>query len=137
MAGFVVLDSEAVSALANASRSPKAAKRAQAVLTSAARHQALVRTPVAVLAEVYRGHPADAAVNRVLRAAAPAVNTTARIARIAGGLLARYRRSSRDAVDALVVATAVRMGGAIIATHDVKDFRALAVDHPNIKIVGI
>ncbi|HSH60219.1 MAG TPA: PIN domain-containing protein [Acidimicrobiales bacterium] len=105
------------------------------MLTSAARHQALVRTPAAVLVEVYRGHRADAAVNRVLRAAAPAVNTTTRIARIAGVLLARHRRSSRDAVGALVVATAVHLGGAIIATHDPKDFRALAVDHPNIKIV--
>lgn len=137
MAGFVVLDAGAVSALANAAGSPEAAKRAQAVLTSAARQGALIRTPAAALAEVYRGNRADAAVNRVLRSAALAVNTTPRIARIAGGLLSRHHPPSVSAVDALVIATAIRLGGALVATHAPDDLRTLATDHPNVKVVAL
>jgi hypothetical protein len=33
-----------------------------------------------------------------------------------------------------VVATAVRLGGGVIATSDPDDLRALAADHPNVRI---
>ena len=41
------------------------------------------------------------------------------------------------AVDALVVATAIRFGGGIILTHDVEDLRNLASDHANVTVAGI
>ena len=39
-----------------------------------------------------------------------------------------------SAVDAMVVATAIRLGGALIATADTHDLTALAQNHPNVKI---
>lgn len=73
----------------------------------------------------------------MLRSVAPAVDTTVRVARIAGGLLARHGGSSRDTVDALVVATAIRLGGGVIPTSNPGDLRVLASDHPNVKIVAL
>jgi hypothetical protein len=37
-------------------------------------------------------------------------------------------------VDALVVATAIRLGGGIVATGDPDDLRSLAREHANIKV---
>ena len=39
------------------------------------------------------------------------------------------------AIDALVVATAVRLGGGIIVTHEAFDLRALAAGHPNLVVL--
>jgi len=52
------------------------------------------------------------------RGYAPVVTTGLRIARIAGHLLAKAGRGSELAVDALVVATTIRLGGGMILTHD-------------------
>ena len=41
------------------------------------------------------------------------------------------------AVDALVVATAIRFGGGVILTCDVDDLRNLAADHANVTVAGI
>ena len=41
------------------------------------------------------------------------------------------------AIDALVIATAVRFGGGIVATHDPADLRLLAAGHPNVSVVEI
>lgn len=41
------------------------------------------------------------------------------------------------AVDALVVATAVRLGGGIVLTHDPIDLTRLAAQHPNVVKAGI
>jgi hypothetical protein len=60
-----------------------------------------------------------------------------RIARVAGHLLARAGRGSEAAVDAVVVATAVRLGGGLILTHDPSDLRALAARHPNVAVAAI
>ncbi len=38
------------------------------------------------------------------------------------------------AIDALVVATAIRLGGGLILTHDPDDLSALAAGHPNVRI---
>jgi len=133
----LVLDSEAVSALAHARSNPKAARRAQAVLTAAHRLAALVRVPAPVLAEVCRGGARDAAVQRVLRQVGRAVPTGELIARRAGALLMSAGMDSAHAVDAFVVATAVVLGGAVVATGDPVDISRLARPHPNVKVLGL
>jgi predicted nucleic acid-binding protein len=39
-----------------------------------------------------------------------------------------------SAVDAIVVATAIRLGGALIVTSDPDDLSRLAMDHPDVEI---
>jgi predicted nucleic acid-binding protein len=134
---FLVLDSEPLSALAAARERGVAARRAQAVLAEAARRNALVRIPAAVLTEVYRGTRRDAAVDRIVGRANRVVALDHRIARLAGGLLGRHGLDSRHAVDASVIATAVRLGGAAVLTGDAGDLRPLARDHRNVAIVPL
>jgi hypothetical protein len=88
--------------------------------------------PIAVLAEVYRGDASDAGVDRLFVSGVRRAGLDLRTARTAGQLRARARVGS--AVDAIVVATAVRLGGAVIATADPSDLGALAADHPNVAI---
>lgn len=137
MPAFVVLDSEAVSALARARERGATARRVQAVLAEAARRNALVRVPSAVLAEVYRGGRGDAAVDRVVGRGNRVVPLDQRIARTAGGLLGRDELDSCHAVDASVVATAIRLGGAVVLTADPDDLRSLAREHRNVAIVPL
>jgi len=85
-----------------------------------------------VLAEVYRGDASDAGIDRLSGRAADVVPLTPGIVRLAGLLRSVARRGS--AVDAIVVATAVRIGGAVVATSDPHDLEALAADHPNVRI---
>jgi hypothetical protein len=61
----LILDSEALHALAHASRRSVLADRARAILGVSHEEGALVRVPAPVLAEVFRGSPADAPVHRV------------------------------------------------------------------------
>ena len=60
-----------------------------------------------------------------------------RIARITGHILAESGEGSEYAVDALVVATAVRLGGGLIVTHDPDDLARLAAGHHNVAVAGI
>ena len=84
------------------------------------------------------GWGVDEHIDQVLaRRFAKVVTTGVRIARIAGHLLARHGAGSELAVDALVVATAIRFGGGLVLTHDPTDLGALAADHPNVAIVGV
>jgi predicted nucleic acid-binding protein len=107
-------------------------------MRSAHLRNAPVRIPAAVLVELYRGRGSDEAIDVVLaRGFAQVVTTGARMARIAGHLLARIDADSALAIDALVVATAVRLGGGIIATHDPSDLRTLAAGHPNVVVLQI
>ena len=134
MAAFVVLDSEAVSALAAPLERGVAARRVRAIVAEAARRSALVRIPASVLTEVYRGTRRDAGVDRVIGRGNRVVQLDHRTARIAGGLLGRDDLDSCHAVDAAVVATAIRLGGAVIATGDPDDLRSLARDHSNVVV---
>jgi len=94
--------------------------------------------PSAVLLELHRGQGTDEAVDAVLaRGFAQVVTTGARIARIAGHLLASAGSGSEMAIDALVVATTIRLGGGIVATHDPNDLALLAAGHPNVAIAAI
>jgi predicted nucleic acid-binding protein len=133
----LVLDAEALSALAEAPRRPKAARRAQAVLTAAHNLRALVRIPAPVLAEVCRGAARDAAIHRVLRQVGRVVPTGRAVARRAGALLFAAKLDSSHAIDAFVVATAVALGGALVATSDPEDIAHLASGHPNVTTLAL
>lgn len=91
-----------------------------------------------VLVELYRGRGTDQPIDAVLaRGFAQVVTSGARIARIAGHLLADAGAGSEMAIDALVVATAVRFGGGVVATHDPDDLSRLGGRHPNVAILEI
>lgn len=60
------------------------------------------------------------------------MTTGVRIARIAGHLLADIGAGSELAIDALAVATAIRLGGGIVATHDPDDLHRLAGRHTKV-----
>lgn len=106
--------------------------RAEAIGRVVARDGGRPVVPMVVLAEVYRGDASDASVDRLARHSAEVVPLTLPLARLAGRL--RRRSGKGSAVDAIVVATAVRLGGGVIATADPGDMRALAADHPNVRI---
>ncbi|MGH9102182.1 MAG: hypothetical protein ACRDYD_04245 [Acidimicrobiales bacterium] len=65
------------------------------------------------------------------------VATGMRVARIAGHLLAALDAGSELAVDALVVATAIRLGGGLVLTHDPTDLHRLAAGHINVAVAAI
>ena len=130
----LVLDTRALEVVANTAADRGAARRMQSMLTSAARLGVPVRVPTAVLAEVYRGTPADAAVDRVLGHGIRPITMGHAMARLAGRLRHRDRLNSCHTVDTFVVAAAVRLGGGIVATGDPADLRSLAREHPNVKI---
>lgn len=133
----LILDTRALEVAANPKADIGAARRMRDILTSAARMGIPVRVPTAVLAEAYRDIPADAALDRVLGSGIRPVTTGQAMARLAGGLRYRDRLDSCHAVDALVVATAIRLGGGLVATGDPDDLRSLAREHPNINVQAL
>jgi predicted nucleic acid-binding protein len=138
VAQVLILDAEALSALAHATRRAVCAQRARAILTVAHETGAVVRVPAPVLAEVCRGGSRDAAVERVLGGRGiVVVDLTSSMARRAGALLAAADLDSAHAVDAFVVATALTLGGGTIATHDPGDIRKLASREPSIRVWAI
>jgi len=138
VAEALVLDSEAVNALARPSQRSVLAVRARAILQLAHEHGALVRIPAPVLAQVCRGGAFDAAVDRLLNGRGiGVVALTSGMARRAGAILARARLGSAHAIDAFVVATAMELGGAVIATHDPDDLRRLASGLAHVRIFSI
>ena len=97
-----------------------------------------VRVPAAVLVELYRGKATDEAIDHLLgRGFTQVVTTGARMARLAGHLLAAAEAGSELAIDALVVATVVRFGGGAVVTHDPADITRLAARHPNVSVISI
>ncbi len=138
MAEALILDSEALNALANRLERRVLAERARAILELALNRRALVRVPSAVLAEVCRGPRFDAAIDHVLAARGILVaDLTERIARLAGNLLARHKLSSTHAVDAFVVATAAQFSAAVIASGDPDDLSRLATSFKHVRVFGI
>jgi hypothetical protein len=130
----LVLDTRALEVVANPKADIQAARRMRDMLASAVRMGIPVRVPTAVLAEAYRGIPADAALDHVLARGIRPFTTGQAAARLAGGLRYRDRLDSCHIVDALVVATATRLGGGIVATGDPDDLRSLAREQPNISV---
>jgi hypothetical protein len=134
----LILDAEAVTALAHAHERGAAAHRARAVLTVAHELGGLVRVPAPVLAEVCRGGRRDAAVDRILRGRGiVVVGLTSAMARQAGALLHRAGLDSAHAVDAFVVATAATFGKALIATHDPEDVGRLAAPLRGVRVFAL
>lgn len=122
----LILDSGAVIGLSRGDL------RARAELTAAWEAGADVSVPSLVVAETVRGSATDAPVNRILKAVGDVTVAGERTARLAGGLLSSAR--SDATVDAVVVATAVQAGGAVILTGDQDDLEALASGHPDVLV---
>ena len=138
MAEALILDAEAVNALASPSERKVLAARAAAILRFAYDRRALVRVPAAVLAEVCRGVRYDSAINHLLNSPGVGVSELTRpIAQQAGHLLARLKLSSDHAVDAFVVATALQFETAVIATGDPNDIRRLAAPFSRIGVLAL
>ena len=138
MARTLVLDAEALNALARARERGALADRARAILRIAHEERALVRVPAPVLAEACHGGPGDAPINRVLNGRGiVVVDLTASVARRAGTLLARAGLGSEHAVDAFVVASALELAPAVIATGDPDDLRRLAAGSANLRIFAL
>jgi len=138
VAEALILDSEAVNALANAAERGTLSVRARAIARVAHERGVLVRIPAPVLAEVCRGSRYDAAVNQLLRRdAIRVVELTRETAQRAGTLLEKASLSSRNAVDAFVVSTALEFDSAVIATGDVADLRRLSAPYHQITLMHL
>ena len=133
----LVLDTRALEVIADRTADSAAARRVRTMLAAAARIGVPVRVSTAVLSEAYRGTAADAAVDHVLRRGVRPITMGHAMARMAGGLRAKDRLDSCHTVDAFVIATAVRLGGGIVATADPDDLRSLARDHPSVRVESI
>jgi len=138
VAEALILDSEAVNALANASERGSLSIRARAMARVAHERGALVRIPAPVLAEVCRGSRRDAAINQLLkRDAIRIVELTRETAQRAGALLEKASMPSHHAVDAFVVSTALEFDSAVIATGDVADLSRLSASYRQIILMQI
>jgi len=87
-----------------------------------------------VLVEACRGQARDAAVARILNQGIDVLSVDRDTGRVAAHLLNEAKLDSSSAVDAIVVATAIRLGGALIVTSDPDDLARLAMDHPDVEI---
>ena len=133
MARVLILDSEAVSALAE-QRKGMAERLAAA---QQADHRVLI--PAVVLAEVATGAPGDAAIWHVL-GKIPTLDLPQGVAMRAGARRARAegaRRKKRDlTVDAIVAATAVELAPSVVITADTSDLELL-VDGFDVRVSTI
>ena len=133
---MLLLDSEALSALAHGPAHRRDLVRA--LMISMRKRGLPIAVVAAVLAEVVRGRPADAAVFGVLRRErVDVMPIEARAGVRAGQLLGAARASSALAVDAFSVAVGDLAGGAIIATCDPDDLGRLAAHASAVDIVDI
>ena len=133
---MLLLDSEALSAVAQGPADRR--DRVRALIAEMRRRERPIGTVVAVLAEVVRGRPADAAVFAALRRERIEVRSVdTRVGVRAGQLLGAIRSGSELAVDAFVVAVGDLAGGAVVATVDLTDLRRLAEHATAVLIVPV
>lgn len=125
----LILDSDAVIAL---SRNDL---RARATLAAAREAGVEMSIPSVVVAGTVRGSAKDAAVNRVIQSIGEVTAADEDAGRLAGVLLGAARSSST--VDALVVASAIELGGGVVLTGDPDDFEPLAGGHPEVVICAL
>jgi predicted nucleic acid-binding protein len=138
MSRCVVLDAEAMSALARAT--PKRRQQeVRAALAAAVRLGRDVIVPAVVLAELYRGPSRSALVDACLsRETGLHVRVTdLGFARLVGAVLAAARAGSELIVDAHVVAAAVEAGGGLVLTSDSDDLTTLAAPYRNVQVVDL
>ena len=133
----VLLDAEALSVLAFPNERGASARRAQAVLAAAAMSGAPVRVSAATLVEAYRSKQREAGLNRVLNQGIEVLPVDAGTAKVASRLLANAGLASSSAIDAIVVATAIRLGSTMILTSDPDDLTLLAMDHRAVEIQAL
>lgn len=122
----LILDSGAVIALSREDA------RARAVVASAREAGVEISIPSLVVAETVRGTAEDAPLNRIIKAVGEVTGADEVVGRVAGGLLGSAR--SDETVDAVIVATAIEMGGAVILTGDPDDLDALASGRPGVVV---
>jgi predicted nucleic acid-binding protein len=133
---MLLLDSEALSAVAQGPADRR--DRVRALIAEMRRRERSIGTVAAVLAEVVRGRPADAAVFAGLRRERIEVRSVdTRVGVRAGQLLGAIRSGSELAVDAFVVAVGDLAGGAVVATVDLTDLRRLAEHATAVLIVPV
>ena len=122
----LLLDSGAVIALSHNDT------RARAALAAGWEAGVEVAIPSLVVAETVRGSAKDAPVNRVIKSVGEVTAADETTGRIAGALLGAARSDST--VDAVVVASAIDLGGGVILTGDPDDLEALASGHPEVVV---
>lgn len=133
----VVLDSEALSRLSRPSSGDQL-HNIRAVLQIAVERRWPVRVPSVVLAELYRTVQASSSVDAAMhRYGVRPLTTGQGVARHAGRMLGRDALDSCHLADAVVVATAVRLGGGVVSTGDPDDIRALATDDANVAVFSV
>lgn len=125
----LILDSGAVIAL---SRNDL---RARATLAAAREAGVEVSIPSVVIAETVRGSAKDAKVNRVIKSVGEVTAADEDTGRVAGTLLGAARSTST--IDALVVASAIEVGGGVVLTGDPDDLEPLADGHPEVVISAL
>ena len=133
LSSVAVLDAAALSVLAQPRERAASARRAQAVLEAIERRGGYGVVPAPVLAETSRTRSRRDATARVLRRL-DVVPTDRRIAQVAGALLEAAALSSKEAIDAFVVATAAMHQSALVLTSDASELERLAAVLPNVAI---
>ena len=131
---IIVLDTEALSVLASPKERGASARRAQAIIYAASIRNAPIRASAAVLVEACRGKSRDAAINRILNQGIGVLPVDPGTARVAARLLSDNHLDTCSAIDAIVVATAIRLGESLIVTSDPEDLGRLAMNHPGVEI---
>lgn len=134
IADVLVLDADGITKAAAGDR------RVAAWLERARELDAEVVVSAVTVAEVVRGVPADATVNRVVKAS-DVFHADETMARSAGALLGHARSS--ETLDAFVAATASaaikRLSAfhCIVLTSDPGDLEALLADEPKAQVIGV
>jgi predicted nucleic acid-binding protein len=133
---MLLLDSEALSAIASGPAHRR--DKVRALIHVMRARNLPVATVAAVLAEVVRGKPSDAAVFAGLRRERVQVlPVDTRVGVRAGQLLGRAAADSCLAVDAFTVAVADLARGAVVATTDVDDLRRLSAFAARVTIADV
>jgi predicted nucleic acid-binding protein len=133
---MLLLDSEAISALAHGSARRR--DRVRALVAEMRRRNLPIGTVAAVLAEVVRGRAADAGIFAGLRRERVEVHPVGtRVGVRAGQLLGEIRAGSDAALDAFVIAVADLEGGAVVATVDAHDMTRLAAHADGVVVADI
>jgi len=131
---ILVLDSEAVNALATRS---SGMQRVKAAMRAAVESGGDVVVPTVVLAELYRSSSHNASINSMLsreQADVQLRDTDRTLASYVGGVLAAAQAGSEDIVDAHCVATVVEQGRGVVLTGDPDDLTRLAAAYPTVTV---